>query len=310
MNINNAQVTPPKVFHDTVRALALRAMEAGEQPTGPGSIKWRVSGDCQEPLTRLVTARPSRGQLDKHIVVKPGSPHPYWVELEVRCRRCDRCRELRRRKWAQRARAETGVSARTWFGTLTASPEQQYLWLAAARHAEWLQGVELDALSYGEQFLARHKQASKEVTKYLKRVRKDACGPLRLLVVAEAHKSGAPHYHVLLHEQVLGAVKHRTLESQWKCGFSSWKVVDEVCRADYLCKYLAKSTAARVRASVGYGKHVLQHSWVFGKTHFSEHTRGPLTHPLPREPLFKGEYLQYDKVYGAEGIDWHDPLPF
>lgn len=105
------------------------------------------------------------------------------------------------------------------------------------------------------EILVRHLGIGPEITKYLKRVRKQSKCSFRYLLVMEAHKSGLPHYHMFLHETPSGGeVPKRILKYQWHLGFTDFKLVDDAHRrADYICKYLAKSNLARVRASKGYG---------------------------------------------------------
>lgn len=93
-----------------------------------------------------------------------------------------------------------------------------------------------------------------EITKYLKRVRKKSGAPLRYILVAEAHKSGLPHYHMLIHEcDPSRQVRHKDLTAAWSWGFTRFKLVETSNTAWYVCKYLSKAQLARVRASVRYG---------------------------------------------------------
>lgn len=149
---------------------------------------------------------------------------------------------------------ETRASVRTWFGTLTLSPEQQHLALIrAAAHAR-SRGVEWGSLDDDEKFRRHHAQINREITKYLKRVRAQSGAPLRYLLVAEKHQSGWPHYHMLVHEvSPVNPVRHAVLSEQWRVGFTRWKLVAEYAQARYLTKYLAKDAVARVRASIDYG---------------------------------------------------------
>lgn len=155
--------------------------------------------------------------------------------------------------WSTRAKAETQAAKRTWFGTLTLRPEAHVIMRSRARVRLATQGIDFDSLPIGEQFILHHHQCSIEITKYLKRVRKESAAQFRYLLVAEHHQSGLPHYHVLIHEHV-GAVKHATLAKQWLLGFEKYRLVTDLREATYLCKYLSKATVARVRASVRYGE--------------------------------------------------------
>lgn len=92
-----------------------------------------------------------------------------------------------------------------------------------------------------------------EIGKFLKRVRKNTGAKLRYLLVAEPHKSGLPHFHMLIHQcDTHIPVRYDDLKSQWRLGFSAWKLTDYKS-ASYVCKYLSKSLRARVRASQAYG---------------------------------------------------------
>jgi hypothetical protein len=149
-------------------------------------------------------------------------------------------------------------------------------------------GEDFEALPANQQFQERHRECSAELTLWLKRVRQvaaidhrqsqrlaEGCEstrgtdcrchplsdynvPLTYLLVAEAHKSGLPHYHLLISEhRESRPVRARHLKSQWRLGFSDVKLVaqDEGKRhAAYCAKYLAKAALARVRASQGYGQ--------------------------------------------------------
>lgn len=248
---------PKYVHHDAMKRLASRALEMGARRVSAVRIEWDLAANCQAPKTREIISRPDPGNR-RWLLIRDGGSHPLHLELTIRCRKCDRCLSLRRALWSARARSETRVSIRTWFGTLTITPDRQYLARAKARLRVAQQGVDFDVLPFGEQFNLLHREFSPEITKYLKRIRKECGGPLRFLCVAEHHKSGNPHYHLLIHEgSFLSPVKERTLRGQWKLGFSKWKLVDDLQQATYLAKYLAKASVARVRASQGYGNHAL-----------------------------------------------------
>lgn len=157
--------------------------------------------------------------------------------------------------WTARAKRETGRAARTWFGTLTLSPDAHYANLCRARMKMSRQGLDYDLLPYGEQFVLLHNEAGREITLMLKRLRKATKSPFVYLCVAEAHKSGLPHYHLLVHERSHALpIRKAQLDAEWRIGFCKWRLVTDLRQATYLCKYLSKSTAARVRASVRYGE--------------------------------------------------------
>lgn len=178
-----------------------------------------------------------------------------FADLEVSCRRCPSCLRLRANVWKFRALAEIESARRTWFGTITLSPEQHFRMKCQAIRALG-PSVVFEQMSEAEQFAARHRQINIELTKYFKRLRKDRPEGLRFLLVAEAHKSGLPHYHCLIHEnrESDATVGRRDLEAQWTLGFTKWRLVKDGAAAFYVCKYLAKSSQARVRASIRYGE--------------------------------------------------------
>lgn len=178
------------------------------------------------------------------------------VEFPNRCRKCENCLLHRRRLWAARAYDEMLASSRTWFGTLTFNPECRFLTECHASGAAKMAGLgEWRSMEPSNQYKYLADTASVEVTKYLKRVRKNSGVPLRYLLVAEAHKDGFPHFHLLLHEQS-GPVRKARLEEWWLSGHSHWRLVDASDRkaAYYVCKYLSKDIRTRVRASVRYGR--------------------------------------------------------
>lgn len=241
------------------RDIADKALASGGEKTSAFNARWSVAGQCQRSEHReLKTHRPTAG--DRFIgrdLNGRSSVHTetQTLELEVRCRRCAECLKARAQMWRMRAIAETAAHPRTWFGTITLRPEEQFKALSLARLRLARQGLDFDALEENEQFGERHAVISKEITKYLKRLRKQSGSKFRIILVAEAHKSGAPHYHLLVHEtNVSEPIRHAVLTGQWKLGFTNFKLVNGKSAASYVCKYLAKSAAARVRASVGYGK--------------------------------------------------------
>lgn len=180
---------------------------------------------------------------------------PLPVEMYARCRKCAGCLAHRRRLWTARAVAEISAANRSWFGTLTVRPSDRFVLRLKAEIAVHKRRCEpFSSLSEAEQFKAISDQLHIEATKWLKRVRASSGVPLRYLLVTEAHKSGDPHLHILLHETGQ-PVRKSMLEQQWKLGFSHWRLVDRDRQAAvYACKYLAKSALTRVRASQRYGQ--------------------------------------------------------
>lgn len=232
------------------RQLAARALSAGGQRTALSQVHWDIAGRCEAPVTTAAEGRPDSR--------KGETGMPVEIVLEVKCRKCRQCLRTRAYEWRLRAEAEILGSWRTWFGTITLRPEEHYLADLRANARLARRGVALETLSREEQFYERHRVIADDLTKWIKRVRKVSGAPLRYCLVVEAHKSGLPHYHVLVHELSLDKpVTKRQLQQQWQLGFTQFKLVEGRVAAAYVTKYLHKSAEARVRASLHYGKNAL-----------------------------------------------------
>ena len=214
-------------------------------------IRWPMAGNCENPHLTEVYARPSPEPGYSHVIVQRGSEHSLVVELHTRCRRCKNCLRQRQLLWRSRAEWETLNAPRTWFGTLTLRPEEHYL--ATCRMSEYLtsRSVPLGELTDAQEWALLVRLIGREITLMLKRLRKRGM-KFRYLVVSERHKSGAPHFHMLLHE-VGDPVRYRDLENAWPLGFSKWRLATGPEGARYLAKYLSKDASSRVRASEAYG---------------------------------------------------------
>jgi len=240
-----------------------RSRDARGRPLPLRQVQWTLSGGCVNPPTVKLWSKVS--------AFMAKTPQPYSIELEVRCRKCGWCLMQRRHLWAHRAIEEYQRSARTWFGTLTLSPESHFRALTHARHqttgevkylgkgrVDYGPGrrspVPWDDLSSQEKFCMLVKEHGHELTNFVKRVRKNSGAPMRYLMVAEAHKSGLPHFHILVHEaDFMLPVRKAVLKAAWTEGFTKWSLVTDPRAAAYVCKYLAKDALTRVRASVRYG---------------------------------------------------------
>lgn len=260
-----------------VRAYAANALDKGAAQTGFRTVSWHTAGKCERPHRITLEGRGDRRAIPPYLRTKKGKqfmhPHaetqrwvegkdamPLWLDVDVRCRKCPDCLKARAALWRRRAFLEINAAQRTWFGTLTLSPESHYL---AQCEAERTSGVALSSLTEDEQFAARHAVVSRWLTLFIKRLRKKAGEGLRLMIVAEPHKNGLPHYHAFLHEQHGCTLTHRELLwrdkaktiPEWEYGdIVKWKLVDSAPKgAWYVSKYLAKSSVARVRASFRYG---------------------------------------------------------
>lgn len=243
------------VSQHTLHGLIGRALgDIHYRRNGATSHEWDISGSCQAPMTRELVSRPLRVRRD--LFMGRGAGVTYSMVLHVRCRRCEACCRLKSAQWRARASDETHRAARTWFGTITISPATHYrlIAVAAARLADG--GTVYESLSAAEQFDEVMRELGSETTKYIKRVRAESGAALKYIVVAERHASGVPHLHMLVHEVDRDRpVRERTLSKQWAAlGFVKWRLVHDRRAAAYVCKYIAKSPLARVRASVRYGR--------------------------------------------------------
>lgn len=234
-----------------VWGLAAQALIAGGTRRDGGlRIEWDISCRCLNPPGVDI----SGSSYDRE-----GKNEFLWVSMTVRCRRCANCLRVRSWEWSQRARNELASWPRSYLGTLTLSPESQLLMTYRAHERLEAERVGWNTLTAGEQWMYRVRECGEEITRYMKRVRKEMATRSRYLLVAEAHKSGDPHFHMLFHECERFSPEafdtYHVLKSQWKLGFSDFGGIDfgDVRGARYVTKYLAKSALARVRASARYG---------------------------------------------------------
>lgn len=178
------------------------------------------------------------------------------VDRDVPCRKCAGCLRHRASLWKWRATRELATAQRTWFATWTLRPEVHVLFRYRAIQRLADTQVSFDTLSEIEQWREQQSEGSRELTLMLKRLRR-AGARIRYLIVAEAHKSGLPHWHGLLHEAPASLpVLKRELESAWPHGFCRFTLVKGSDRASagYVTKYLSKSMLCRVRGSIRYGR--------------------------------------------------------
>lgn len=249
----------------TPRDLFERAVFKGAARLGPTTVQWDVSGTCDKPLWAF-----QEGALSDLEAKIAGDPFSYRVEMKVPCRKCRSCLAFRAYRWRTAALAEIASAERTWFGTLTFRPSEHVRALYSLPTIEGTRSPEAQAA-------ACHNVLGRDVTKWLKRVRKLSGASLRYLCVVEAHTErleGFPHYHLLIHERSRGerewklwddrngefrsgcGCQERLYRLSWSLGVSEFTLVpedDAQRRAAYLCKYLSKSMLARVRASLRYG---------------------------------------------------------
>lgn len=245
----------PKRYARDVHWLARRALAAGATRSGFTLVEWDLAGNCEQPYITEHMGRPERVR-QKEIIVDDlsGSNRPLTVEIATRCRKCASCLRVRRNLWTHRAEAETKLRPRTWMGTITLRPEALYrLDILSAREF----GVGYDELSKDRKFRLLDACVFREIAKMLKRIRASYKGRIRFMCVTEQHKSGNPHWHLLVHQcDLFPDLTYRLLEGQWHLGFTKWKLVTDVAQARYVAKYCSKSNVARVRASLRYGETV------------------------------------------------------
>lgn len=265
----------------TVYSLTERALAAGAVRRSLCHFEWDIAGRCEAPLPMELFSRPTQfgneqlrmlraadrkalldlGLVDRVPIIgsythEPKSgEQPLWVTLSVKCRKCASCLRERAVMWANKAKHEIAVAPRTWFCTFTFNPDEQFRILNIARNRMHESGCSFERVDVTEQFRLLCRAASPDITRFVKRVRKESKAPLRYLFVAEKHESGLPHWHALFHEvDRAQPLRKRVLRDQWVHGFSRFKLVESQGTAWYVCKYLSKDLATRVRGSQNYGK--------------------------------------------------------
>lgn len=157
--------------------------------------------------------------------------------------------------WRLRAVAEWRDAARTWLATMTLRPEAYVHCLSRARSRLAKAGTDYEALDFHARYVEVESEGFAEIQRWIKRLRKNTGAPLRYLCVSEAHKTGVPHWHLLIHElDESSPIRHRVLSGSWKWGFDDYRLLVDQKAASYVAKYLQKSVSARVRASARYGR--------------------------------------------------------
>lgn len=241
--------TPPlKTAQGVNDASAKLLMQGRATIKSPLEVEADLSGNCDRPVTIQHHGRPSHNALGAVVSVNR------YLTMTVPCRKCPKCLRRRQWHWTMRAKSELGSCERTWFGTLTLRPDEQFMALSRARSRARTRGVHFEEMTEADQFRAIDQQIAPDLQKWLKRLRRMTGAKIRYVIVSERHKSGHPHYHVLIHQQ-RGVVAERDLRGEWKLGFSKFNLVptDDPRAAHYVCKYLGKDIAAKVRASLSYG---------------------------------------------------------
>lgn len=210
------------------------------------TVEWSVAGDCTSPPLIEVNGRRTYDRAT--LVVSPTN----FTDLHVRCRKCPNCLRAKARHWAARAAREIERAGTTFFVTYTLRPD-------AHCHAQF----RADLAGRGD-WSGLVAEEYKLLQLAHKRMRK-AGHNFRFLAVAEAHKSGLPHWHVLYH-QVFKTFTTRLLAgnhfeglppSWWPHGHVNARLVhDDQAPGKvswYVCKYITKSPDTKMRPSLNYG---------------------------------------------------------
>lgn len=256
-----------KVQHIDKWSIAARAaLDGGASMRSATVIEWDVSGTgrlkCQKPVHVEYHGAEAVGYSIREDRAT-GRRNGRAIEFDTRCRRCPNCLQYRMLLWRRRARAEIAIAPRTWFGTLTVEPHFQQMaqFRASLRLAR--DGIDFHKLPKAEQFAERVREISPEITKWLKRVRRQAatnlrqkargkvgctksagqrciCHPLksyhvgiRYILVVEEHTGGGalhglPHFHLLVHEIDEDApIRKHVMEAKWSFGITHFRLIED-----------------------------------------------------------------------------------
>lgn len=257
--------------------IASKALASGAALQVP-VITWDAQGSCEEPVCIEFEGRPGVAKNAKRIPPALASMdgHAIFIDMKVACRtKCEPCLRKRGFRWAISINRELARARRSWMVTLTCEPD--YLVRCKLEVADALTG-DIDYRTEDEQFRRLCGRIGKDLTLYLKRLRKRLAAKrgegdnpeaalFRYCAVFEKHKSGEPHIHLVVHESIGGVpirwadlVRDQTKPGQrpedvpkrWPHGHAEGHIVGELGKGWYLAKYLSKEACARVRASQGY----------------------------------------------------------
>lgn len=242
-----------------------------------GRWTWDITGEgatkCDNPIRLLICdlGRLPEATSYKHKCQRVlDRRYDRTIEMDCRCRSCGPCLLNRAREWAARSYVELSRASRAWFVTLTLNPGTRFRLTAqcalrASQQGPCFHGDKGDRGNDFDKFSPRKKsewlseELKPEVTRYIKRIRKESSALLRYICVTETHKDGTPHVHLLVYETPgNGSVSYRTLSRQWRrwgLGICEPELV--ACERDsawYVCSYISKGINGRVRASFSYGK--------------------------------------------------------
>lgn len=239
----------PKISEGAIKRLAAKAAIKGGA-ISQFNYELDVSGICTEPkVLDFVCDRT-----------------PWLVTTQVPCNSCQLCRWSKRKMWEERIVDELHKASRTWFCTLTASPQNHLLWEMLAKGRKYTGGKMWHDLSEKQQGRLVNRVATPDLQKWIKRVRKSHGAPkmLRHIIIPEFHTKklrGKPHFHVLIHEvSALYPIRKSQLDQTWHLGFTNFKLVDDSGQmGSYISKYVSKDEfhdGVRLKVSLGYGRDI------------------------------------------------------
>lgn len=245
--------------------IAMRAVRQGALIDRTGKfpvVRWMMFNakrwPCSAPVLIRTVSHGERPRREGGRMVRGASAGSAQVECYGRCRECAGCLSQRRALWLARTLTEQhACQGRTWFVTLTSGDHHREFINLKARALAHKARKNFDSLSPVAQFDFRARALRREISLYLKRVRKGV-GPrddvkLRFVAVIEPHKDFQAHCHLLVFEQVDLCLSKRALCDRWKArGFSGAKLVSGAAAA-YVSKYLGKNKWAQVHASLHFG---------------------------------------------------------
>lgn len=226
-------------------------------------VRGRTQGDlhliapwCNRPVAvTLATAKGSIPDVSRRSDSFTQFRYRRELNIAAACRRCAGCLDHKRKLWGARAYGETIRAHRTWFGTLTFTPNLHDQALRIAMSRTWEDGVDYCKLTEAQQLAVNAEVLYAPIQRFVKRLRKQGSA-FRYLIVPEPHKSGLVHFHVLFHETDPDKpLRKAQLEEQWRAGISHWRVVQTGKKSAvwYVCKYLSKEAEYKPRASTQYG---------------------------------------------------------
>lgn len=260
------RITRPAADVEAATRVALRRGGSIDRAVAPQIASWRMHGDC---LTPMLVWDEGFGHFSMQ------GRNKVWVDARtlqrtVRCRKCSNCLRAKSSMWGDRSVIEwqqalyhdrQGKPRGSWFGTLTFAPEHKYRLLLETRARLAQAGGDLEKMSATDRFTEICVEILEEGTKYLKRLRKahkqkgKKTVSFRYLMVVEAHKSGEPHLHLLIHEgSALEPIVKTRLERHWPFGLTHFRIVKTERECRYVSKYIGKYNVARMRSSIRYGK--------------------------------------------------------